>query len=278
LELQYSSPSYEINDRVAINHVTIASIYRKIYNHTEALEHLSKAEEILNEVDPNNILFGSLYHNKGNIYRIRSDLYRTKEYYEYALDFYIRNGYQDTEYFAFVFSNYINLLFELEEYELAEQQLSMNELKSLNVSPLVEFRIHITNAVSYSKLGRKDLSEYHFEKAKNLLEIYTIGEIYVDEVTSYFYTVIDFHILYGEYDKALRECERALIFIESLDPKATKSIIIYQSDIFYRTATIHFRQGEYSRALDITNRSIDKLTAFLQRLSLGDSYTSSSNS
>ena len=122
LDLQYSSPNYEINDRVAINHVILAAVYRRIYHNSDALEHLNKAESILNSSDPDNVVFGSIYHNKGNIYRTWSDFYRTKEYYEYALDFYIENGYQDTEYFSFVFSNYINLLFELEEYEIAEEE------------------------------------------------------------------------------------------------------------------------------------------------------------
>ena len=144
LELQYSSTNYYIDERVAINHVTLASVYRKIYNHAKALEHLNQAENILNNTDPNNVLFGSIYHNKGNIYRTRSDLYRTKEYYEYALNFYIKNNYQESEYFSFVYSNYINLLFELEEYDgsmnlkhksgpyLHQVHLLMKRFKNLN--------------------------------------------------------------------------------------------------------------------------------------------------
>jgi len=277
LDLQYSNARYTIDERVAINHVILASIYRKIYNHAEALEHLNLAEDILNDTDPNNIVFGSIYHNKGNIYKTRNDIYRTKEYYEYSVDFYIKNKYQDTEYFSFVFSNYINLLFEIGEYELAEEKLSMIDLNSLNVSPLIEFRIHITNAVSYSKLGKINLTEYHFRKAKELLEVSTIGNVYVDEVTSYYYTIIDFHILYGEYSKALNECENALMFIDALDPQATKSKTIYQSDILYRTAAINYRRGDLIRALEITNRSIDKLKTFLNTLSFGDSQTASRN-
>ena len=42
-----------------------------------------------------------------------NDVYKTKDYYEYAMDFMIRNGYQNTEYFPLVFSNYITLLFDI---------------------------------------------------------------------------------------------------------------------------------------------------------------------
>ena len=39
--------------------------------------------------------------------KLRNDFYRTKEYYEYALDFLKRNGYQNTTNFSHIFSNYI---------------------------------------------------------------------------------------------------------------------------------------------------------------------------
>ena len=52
-----------------------------------------------------------------------NDIYKTKEYYEYAMDFMIRNGHQNTEYFPLIFSNYISLLFDLGETELAEEKL-----------------------------------------------------------------------------------------------------------------------------------------------------------
>ena len=81
LDLQYST--YEIlEDKVANNHILISSVYRQFHNNTEALLHLNKAEEILDVFDPNNILYGSLYHNKGNIIKSQNDVYRTKEYYE----------------------------------------------------------------------------------------------------------------------------------------------------------------------------------------------------
>lgn len=123
LDLAYSSGSYEINRRVAINHSNLASIYRTIFNNSEALWHLNEAEKILNITEPDHWLFGTIYHNKGNIYKVQDDLFRTKEYYEHALDFYITHGYQYLYDFVFVYSNYIALLLELEEFEFAEQLL-----------------------------------------------------------------------------------------------------------------------------------------------------------
>ena len=277
LDLQYSNARYSKDDRVAINHVTLASIYRIIYNNKGALEHLNKAEEIMNSTDPTNILFATIYHNKGNIFKTRNDIYRTREYYEYALDFCTRNGYQNTESFSFVFSNYINLLFELEEFELAERQLEVIDINSLKVSPLIEFRIHITNATSYSKLGIASLAEYHFREAKKLLHRKTGAYTDITEVTKYYYSIIDFYILYGEYEKALAECSRAILFIESIDHKSTKSKTIYQTDILYRSASAHYRQGNIDQALMITTRGIDNLTIFLNNLSIGNTHTSSRN-
>jgi len=164
LELAYSSSKYTIDFRVAINHTMLASMYRDIHNNAEALKHLNEAEKILNRTDPTHYFFGYVYHNKGNIYRVQEDYYRTKEYYEYALDFYIRNGYQNMNEFAFVYSNYLELLFELEEYVLAEEKLSLIDLNRLNVSPVVEFRIRSTNASLYSQMGKYDLAKNQFEQ------------------------------------------------------------------------------------------------------------------
>jgi len=277
LNLQYSNASYEIDVNVAINHVTLASIYRILYDNKKALEHLNKAEEIMNNEDPTDILFATIYHNKGNIFKSRNDLYRTKEYYEYALDFARRNEYQDEEDFAFVFSNYINLLFELEEFELAEQKLSSIDLNSLNASSFLEFRIHITNAISYAELEKIDLAEYHFRKAKEIIDSQEGDYSYSSEKTRYFYNIIDFYILYEKYDLALAECDRAFLFIESLDPKSVKSKTIYNSDILYRAASIHYRQGDIDRALMLANRGIDNLTTFLNRLSIVDTHYSTRN-
>ncbi len=276
LDLQYSN-TYNIDERVAINHNTLGSIYRIVYNTEKALYHSNKAEEIMKRTDPTNILLATIYHNKGNIFTSRNDIYRTREYYEYALDFCTKNGYQNTDNFSFVFSNYIKLLFELGEYELAEQKLSSIDLNSLNVSPLIEYRIHLTNAISYSELEKKSLAEYHFRKAKGIIESQKEAYTYVTEKSKYYYNIIDFHILYSEYEKALMECDQAYLFFETLDPISTKGKTIYQSDILYRSASIYYRLGKLDQALRITERGIDNLTSFLDKISIGNSYTSSRN-
>ena len=83
IDLQYTSSYYEIDYRVANNHVLLASVYRTIYNNSEALKHLDEAESILKKSNPDHQLFASLYHNKGNIFKVKHDFYQTKEYYEY---------------------------------------------------------------------------------------------------------------------------------------------------------------------------------------------------
>ncbi len=123
IDLAYSSSNYNIDDRVANNYISLASLYREIYNNSAALAYMNEAERILKKNDPNHSYFGTIYHNKGNIYKVQNDLYRTKEYYEYALDFLIKNGYQNSMILPSVYSNYVELLFELEEYELAEEKL-----------------------------------------------------------------------------------------------------------------------------------------------------------
>ena len=256
LELAYSSSRYNINFRVAIYHTLLASLYRDIYNNGEALMHLNEAERILNRTDPTHYFFGYVYHNKGNIYRVQEDYYRTKEYYEYALDFYIRNGYQNMNEFAFVYSNYVELLLELKEYELAEEKFSMIDLNRLNVSPVVKFRILTTNGSLYSQMGKYDLAVKQFEQAeKNLKYQPTIKE-YPRDILNYYYDVIEFYILYGDYDQALKKCDDAYIFIESLDSRATISKIVYSTDISLRSAGVHYQQGNLERALWIVNNSI----------------------
>ena len=53
IDLQYASSNYKIDYRVANNHVLLASVYRTIYNNSEALKHLNKAENILKKANPN---------------------------------------------------------------------------------------------------------------------------------------------------------------------------------------------------------------------------------
>ncbi|MCK5704321.1 MAG: tetratricopeptide repeat protein, partial [Cyclobacteriaceae bacterium] len=271
IELAYSSSNYNVDFRVAINHTMLASLYRSIHNNAEALKHLNEAEKILNSTDPTDILFGTIYHNKGNIYRAQEDYYRTKEYYEYALDFLIKNGYQDHKDFAFIYSNYVELLLELGEHELAEEKFSMIDLNSLNVSPLVEFRIRTTNGSLYSQTGKYDLAVKQFEQAEKDLKYQPTLKEYPRDILNYYYDVIEFHMLYGDYDQALRKCDNANIFIEFLSPHATKSKIVYSTDISLRSAGIHYQQGNLVKSLWIVNNSIKELDTFIRNLSIESS-------
>jgi len=268
IDLALSSSNYYINHRVANNYISLASVYRDIYNNIEALKHLNEAEKILRRTDPKHSYFGTVYHNKGNIFRVQNDYYRTKEYYEYALDFLTKNGYQDSYDFAFVFSNYVELILELEDYELAEDKITMIDFTKLDVSPIIEYRLHFTIASLHSQLGKYDLANKHFLKANRILEIQPKLKEYTKEILNYYYKIIQFHIFYGEYNQALADCDNALIFIESLDPLATKSKIVYRSNISYRSAAIHFEQGNHEKSLWIVNNSIMELNEFLDNLSI----------
>ena len=110
LDLAYATPNYNIDTRVAINHINLASVYRRIYNNEEALYHLNAAEKILKMVDPESSLFGSIYNNKGNIIISYNDVFRTREYYEYALNWLIKIGSRNTNDFLEIYSNYIDKL------------------------------------------------------------------------------------------------------------------------------------------------------------------------
>ncbi|MCK5136377.1 MAG: CHAT domain-containing protein [Bacteroidales bacterium] len=268
LELQYSSYD-EPDDRVANNHVCLASVYRRFYNNSEALYHLNCAEDILKVFDPNSLIFSNIYNNKGNIIRATNDFYRTKEYYEYALDFLIKNDYQNTTNFSHIFSNYIKLLFELGEYDLAEEQLSMIDIQTLNLSPNTQFRFYITNATTYSKLDKYESASFYFDKARNILESEMTNEVHSNTIT-YYYHIVEFNILYEEYGAALKHCAKALSFIESLDPYSTKNKTIYHANILYRIATIKHEQGNYDRAIEIVNRGIKNLNKFFDDLSFSE--------
>ena len=268
IDLAYSSSNYRIDSRVANNYVSLASLYRNIYNNSAALANLNKAEEILMNTNPNDPLFGTIYHNKGNIFKVQNDLYSTKEYYEFALNFYIKNGYQNTSDFVFVYSNYIELLFELKEYELAEQKLSMIDFDKIDLEPIIKFRIHNTNASLYSQLGKYEIAKQHFNECLKILRRQSRLKEYTREILNYYYNIIGFYMSYGQYDKAQRECDNAIIFIESLDPHATKTKLIYRSDIAYRSAAIQLEEGNLEKSLWIVNASINDLNAFLRQLSI----------
>ncbi len=267
IDLAHSSSNYKIDYRVVNNYISMSSLYRDIYNNSAALDYINEAERILRISDPNHRYFGTIYHNKGNIYKVQNDLYRTKEYYEYALDFLIKNGYQNTNDFTFVYANYVELLFELEEIELAEEKLSMIDLSRLHVRPIIEFRLLNTKATLYSKLGKYELASQHFEKALKIIKNPSSLKENNREIINYYYDIIGFHMLYEDYDQAFVECDNAYMYIESLGSQATKSKIIYHSDISYRSATIHYRQGNLEKALWIVNNSIKDLSVFLARFS-----------
>ncbi len=268
IDLAHSSSNYKIDYRVSRNYIALSSLYRVIYNNSAALEYSDKAEGILSSSDPNHKDFGTIYHNKGNIYKVQNDLYRTKEYYEYALDFLIRNGYQYTNDFVFFYSNYVELLYELEEFELVEEKLSLIDINRLDVSPLIRFRIQNTYASLYSQLGKYYLAKKEFEKAQRNLKYQQSLKESTEDIISYYYNVIGFNVLYNEYDEALKNCDNAFIYIESLDPLATKSKIIYRSNISYRASSIHYRQGNLDKSLWIVNNTIKNLDSFLNSLSI----------
>ena len=236
IDLALSSSNYYVDHRVANNYNSLASLYSDIYQNAGALECYNEAEKILNRTDPKNILFGSVYHNKGTIYSAQSDFFRTREYYEFALDFYTRNGYQDSYNFSFVYSNYIKLLLALEEFELAEEKLSIIDFSNLNVRSIIEFRIYITNASLYSQLGKYDLAKRQFQEAKKSIETQPGFKDYTSDILNYYYDIIEFQVTYKEYDQALIVCDNALIFFESLDPRATTSKFGYRGDISLRSA------------------------------------------
>jgi CHAT domain-containing protein len=277
INLAYSSSNYSIDHKVANIYNSIASIYRNIYNNNEALANYKEAEKILTMTDPTNILFGTIYHNIGNIYKEKNDLFRTKEYYEYSLDFLIKNGYQNTKDFAFVYSNYIKLLLELGDYELAEEKLSLIDLNRYNIDPYIEHRIYITNATTHSQLGNYDAALYNFKKAQEIVESLEKTDEYINQIIVFYYSYIDFYILYGIYDQALIECDRAFAYIESLDPQATKGKITFHSDILYRSASIQQRIGNLDKALMQVNIGINNLKEFLKVLSNGDIESAEKN-
>ncbi len=264
LNLQYTTPGYEIDDRVAANHINLASVYRKFFNNSKALYHLTKAEEILTGKDPTSFFLANIYHNKGNLYKASGDLYKTKEYYEYALDFLTRQGYDNTENYSHVFSNYTNLLFELGEYDLAEQKLKQIDFSKLNLNYEAEFRFYITYATTYSKVGKFDLANIYFEKARKKLLHNSRMEV-TDNTLIYFYNIIDFNINYEAYTAASKYCQEALVFIESLNQTATKNITILRAEITYRIASIKHRQGNLDVALENVNQSINELNNFFDK-------------
>jgi CHAT domain-containing protein len=78
-------------------------------------------------------------------------------------------------------------------------------------------------------------------------------------------------MLYSEHDLSLKECNNAYIFIESLDPRASRSKVIYSTDISFRAAGIHYQQGNLEKALWTVNKSIGELDVFIKNISVQNS-------
>ena len=200
LELQYSTYN-EYDDRIVSNHILLASVYRRLYDNNKALYHLEKAETVLKGFDPTSFLFGAIYNNKGNIIAQSNDVYRTIQYYEYALDFMTNNGYRNTGDFSHIFSNYIKLLFELEEYELAEEKLKEIDINSLILKPYVEFRFNLIFATSFSSLGQYENALNYFNQAERVLHSSEVTDDNLSQIL-YYSSLIDFYILFEEYKEA----------------------------------------------------------------------------
>lgn len=270
IDLQLRTKDYPLDDRIADNYLYLSSFYRTVYNNSEALKYINEAEEIMNDFDPNHKMFGRLYHNKGNIFKSMGDLFRTKEYYEYSLTFLTKNNFQNDPDFAYVFSNYIDLLLELEEFDLAEEKLTSIDINKLSIDPIVEFRILTTNATSYAQLGRYSLAEDYFQQASRKLKWDSEIITYQRDVLNYYYNIIDFYRGFESYEMALKECENANLFIESFAIHSSKSTIIFHADITLRIAHILQNQGNYDRSLRLVNQGIESLSSFLHTLSDGD--------
>jgi len=269
LELQYSNYSF-FEERMANNHISLASVYRRLYDYDQARFHLEKAEDILKNRAPNSYLFGSIYNNKGNIIATTNDVYVTKQYYEYALEFLTRNGYRDSNDFYKIFSNYIRLLFEMGEDVLAEDQLSRINVDNLKLSPTIEYRFNLIFANAFLKLDNYDNALYYYNKAYDLAQTTSIGDDKLGPIL-YFYGIIDFYIHYGEYEKANESISQAFQYIESATPQTTNYNTKYYSNIQYRKASILFFQGKFKQSLELTNRGVDNLNSLFNELAVNKS-------
>ena len=152
LRLQYTTPGYKIDERVVGNHINLASVYKRIYNNNEALYHLNKAEAILKEIDPNSVLFGFLYYNKGNVIRSNNDLFRTREYYEYALDWLDKTGHNNSFNYLEIYSNYLDVLYQMKEYDAALEFLTRVDLNGYELQPSLRFKYHLIQGKNFTIL------------------------------------------------------------------------------------------------------------------------------
>ncbi|MFO7934661.1 MAG: tetratricopeptide repeat protein, partial [Bacteroidales bacterium] len=268
LDLQYAY--YDtIDDRVARNHINLASVYRRIYKNEKALEHLEKAEEILQRCDPESHLFGSIYNNKGNIIRSNYDIFRTRQYYEYALDWLIKTGNRNTNDFLAIYSNYIDILFEMREYDLAMEYLAKVDIENLILDSALEIEFHITKGANFTLLSKYDEALQHYNLAFELLKKEDVSQnIY--HTSNYYRSIINYYITTGDYMSAINKVNDALSFVESLDQYSNKLKRIYHSSFNFLYANILNEQGKYERALDLIDRITSNLKIFFNEQSITD--------
>ncbi|PID91499.1 MAG: hypothetical protein CSA96_08100 [Bacteroidetes bacterium] len=255
LDMQYAYEFYEKDDRVALNHTYLASIHRINYRYSEALHHLSLAEDIMRKTDSTHLLLASIYHNKGNIFKIRNDLYRTKEYYDYALEIMLRNNYRNPEHLASIFSNYIKLLLRIGENELAKEQLSRIDTKTLQDNPNLASRVERTMAETYSQLGEYEQALLHFQKARSAINQLE-GKQTEAHLIYYYLDLIDFYMQFKQLPQALLNCDNALSLMEKTNRASLPNYPKIYTSILYRQAKIQFQLSNIDRALDQINRAM----------------------
>lgn len=267
LDLQYITPGYTINDRVARNHINIATLYRKISNNILALDHLNSAEQILLETDPESPLLAYIYNNKGNIIKSTYDIYRTRDYYEYALNWLKITGYENSEDFLKVSLNYINILFQLQENELAFEYLEALDIDGLSLSPDLEFDFHLKKGASFTILGLTSEALHNYQQAKILLD----KDVLTQKVYShfeYYYEIVLFYIKIEDFKSAYKEIAKSMLFLESIDQYSNKLKTIYNSSLQRWYAYILNEEGQYDKAIKVIDEITEDLKEFFEEQSL----------
>jgi CHAT domain-containing protein len=267
IELAYATPNYEIDYRVAGNHINLASVYRRIYNNGKALHHLTAAENILQKVAPESPLFASLYNNKGNLIKSYYDIYRTREYYEYALDWLIKTGHRNSNDFLEVYSNYIDVLFQMGDTELAVQKLASIDIDKLSLAPDLEFDFQLMKGNGFAMLGRNQEALAHYMKARDLLENTEIAQKVYKEYKCH-YLLIKFYIATNDLEKATTEIANGLLFVQSLGTYSEKLEVTYFSTFQYFNAYVLNLQGRHDKALSVIDQITIKIKGFFEEQSI----------
>lgn len=267
LGLAYATPNYVIDLRVAGMHINLASVYRRIYNNGEALYHLTAAEGIMEKIEPNSPLFASLYNNKGNIIKSNSDIFRTREYYEYALDWLIKTGNRNTNDFLEIYSNYIDILFQMGDTEHANQALSSIDIENLSLTPDLEFDFQMMKGNGFSLLGNDKEALMHYMKARTIIENADLAQKIYKEYACH-YHLIKFYISINNIDQAIIEISKGLLFVQSLGNYSNKLEVTYFSTFQYFNAFVLNLSGEYDKALNILDRITNQIGEFFDEQSI----------